>query len=85
MSVEDLRKAVDEVKRLVEETLATTEAMTPHFDTALAGLASLLNSSAQMEAQAAQGTLREAAERMAEVRLAAHAATEAAAQYMTNL
>ncbi|CRK60583.1 hypothetical protein [Alloactinosynnema sp. L-07] len=38
-----------------------------------------------MEAQAAQGTLREAAERVAEVRLAASAATEAAAQYMRNL
>lgn len=38
-----------------------------------------------MEAQAAQGTLREAAERVAEVHLAACAATEAAAQYMTNL
>lgn len=85
MSIERLRGEIGEIEALVEQGLADVRAAAEPIDSAVAGLGVLLKSSARLEAEAAQGTLREAAERLVSALDAGRAALEAAAQYKAGL
>ncbi|CRK61009.1 hypothetical protein [Alloactinosynnema sp. L-07] len=78
MSIEELRAAIGEAETLIAQGLAILQAAPEPIESAVACLGVLLESSVRLEADAAQGSLVEAAEQLVAARQAAKTALEAA-------